>query len=164
MRRFVSWTPGPLPIPFYHAALSCPARGRLLLLPRAELAKDSVKRTFLEWPAERCDQRGGCRSCQRPSRWRGGGRFISGDYQLEREPGLPSYATKPERQVVSTVTLRACLHAIVMGPGLRILHIRKTPNWVASTGALRAAEIERASTIRVSAGSMMPSSQSRALA
>jgi len=40
-----------------------------------------------------------CRSCQRPSRWRGGGRFISGDYQLEREPGLPSYATKPERQV-----------------------------------------------------------------
>jgi hypothetical protein len=28
-------------------------------LPRAELAKDSVKRTFLEWPAERCDQRGG---------------------------------------------------------------------------------------------------------
>ena len=60
---------------------------------------------------------------------------------------------------------RILVDATGMGAGLRgIPHIRKTPNWVASTGALRAAEIESASTIRVSAGSMMPSSQSRALA
>ena len=43
-------------------------------------------------------------------------------------------------------------------------HIRKTPNRVGSIGALRLAEIDKASTIRVSAGSMMPSSHSRALA
>ena len=43
-------------------------------------------------------------------------------------------------------------------------HIRNTPNDVFSIGALRLAEIASASTRRVSAGSMMPSSQSRALA
>ena len=43
-------------------------------------------------------------------------------------------------------------------------HIRNTPNVVFSIGALRLAEIASASTRRVSAGSMMPSSQSRALA
>ncbi len=43
-------------------------------------------------------------------------------------------------------------------------HIRNTPNVVRSTGALRHAERASASTMRVSAGSMMPSSQSRAVA
>jgi hypothetical protein len=43
-------------------------------------------------------------------------------------------------------------------------HILKTPNLVSSMGALRAAEMPRPSTLRVSAGSMMPSSQRRALA
>jgi hypothetical protein len=45
-----------------------------------------------------------------------------------------------------------------------IRHIRNTPNRVDSIGALSAAEIDSASTSRVSAGSMMPSSHSRALA
>ena len=41
-------------------------------------------------------------------------------------------------------------------------YIRKMPNVVFSIGALSAAEIDRPSTVRVSAGSMMPSSHSRA--
>ncbi len=43
-------------------------------------------------------------------------------------------------------------------------HIRKTPNRVSSTGALRQAENASASTRRVSEGRIMPSSQSRAVA
>src|SRR5207253_5762207 len=43
-------------------------------------------------------------------------------------------------------------------------HIRKMPKRVGSIGALSAAEIDSPKTRRVSAGSMMPSSQSRALA
>ena len=43
-------------------------------------------------------------------------------------------------------------------------HIRKTPKRVGSVGALRLAEIANAKVIRVSAGSMTPSSHSRALA
>jgi hypothetical protein len=43
-------------------------------------------------------------------------------------------------------------------------YIRKTPNAVLAIGALSAAEIPSPSTIRVSAGAMMPSSQSLALA
>jgi hypothetical protein len=79
--------------------------------------------------------------------------------------GWPSYAANPERRVVRTGTLRVLLHATDTSPSFRgILHIRNTPKRVSSTGALSAAEIERASTIRVSAGSIMPSSQSRALA
>ena len=41
-------------------------------------------------------------------------------------------------------------------------YIRNTPNLVASIGRLSAAEIDRPKTVRVSAGSMMPSSQIRA--
>src|SRR5579864_3308040 len=43
-------------------------------------------------------------------------------------------------------------------------HIRNTPNVVRSTGRLSEAEMAIASTRRVSTGSMMPSSQIRALA
>jgi hypothetical protein len=43
-------------------------------------------------------------------------------------------------------------------------HIRNTPNFVSSTGALSAGGEASASTRRVSAGRMMPSSQSRAVA
>src|SRR5712691_11958869 len=42
-------------------------------------------------------------------------------------------------------------------------HIRKMPNVVSGIGAFSAAEIPSASTRRVSSGSMMPSSQSRAV-
>src|SRR3546814_17975389 len=43
-------------------------------------------------------------------------------------------------------------------------YILNTPNRVGSIGAFSAAESDRPSTIRVSAGSMMPSSHSRAVA
>ena len=43
-------------------------------------------------------------------------------------------------------------------------YMRKTPNRVGSIGALSAAERESPKTMRVSDGSMIPSSQSRALA
>jgi hypothetical protein len=43
-------------------------------------------------------------------------------------------------------------------------YIRNTPNVVGSIGALSAAERARPSTSRVRAGSMMPSSHSRAVA
>src|SRR5579859_1602942 len=43
------------------------------------------------------------------------------------------------------------------------VYIRKTPHRVSSIGALSAAEMPRPSTVCVSAGSMMPSSQSRAV-
>ena len=43
-------------------------------------------------------------------------------------------------------------------------YIRNTPKGVSSTGAFRLALNDSPSTIRVSAGSMMPSSQSLALA
>lgn len=42
-------------------------------------------------------------------------------------------------------------------------HMRKTPNWVSGIGALSAAAMPSPSTVRVSAGSMMPSSHSRAV-
>jgi hypothetical protein len=42
-------------------------------------------------------------------------------------------------------------------------YIRKTPNVVSGIGAFSAAEIPRARTRRVSSGSMIPSSQSRAV-
>ena len=42
-------------------------------------------------------------------------------------------------------------------------HIRKMPKVDSGTGAFSAAEIPSASTRRVSSGSMMPSSQSRAV-
>ena len=42
--------------------------------------------------------------------------------------------------------------------------MRKTPKVVSGIGALSAAEMPSASTRRVSSGSMMPSSQSRAVA
>ena len=45
----------------------------------------------------------------------------------------------------------------------RAAHIRNTPNFISGTGALSAAASARASTLRVSAGSMMPSSHSRAV-
>jgi hypothetical protein len=45
----------------------------------------------------------------------------------------------------------------------RTAYIRKTPNVVSGIGALSAAEIPNASTRRVSSGSMIPSSQSRAV-
>jgi hypothetical protein len=44
------------------------------------------------------------------------------------------------------------------------LHILKTPNLVSGIGALSAAEKHKARTRRVSAGVMMPSSHSRAVA
>jgi hypothetical protein len=44
------------------------------------------------------------------------------------------------------------------------VYIRKTPNFVFGMGALTAAASPRPSTMRVSAGSMMPSSQRRAVA
>ena len=43
-------------------------------------------------------------------------------------------------------------------------HIRKTPNFASGIGAFRLADSASASTRRVSAGSMTPSSHSRALA
>ncbi len=43
-------------------------------------------------------------------------------------------------------------------------HIRNTPNRVSATGAFSAADSDSASTRRVSAGSMIPSSHSRAVA
>jgi hypothetical protein len=43
-------------------------------------------------------------------------------------------------------------------------YIRNTPNFVSGIGALSAADSDSASTRRVSAGAMMPSSQSRAVA
>ena len=43
-------------------------------------------------------------------------------------------------------------------------HIRNTPNFGGGIGALRAAEMPSPSVMRVSAGSIMPSSHSRALA
>ena len=43
------------------------------------------------------------------------------------------------------------------------LYIRKTPNVVSGIGAFSAAEMPSASTRRVSSGSMIPSSQSRAV-
>src|ERR1051326_1589140 len=46
---------------------------------------------------------------------------------------------------------------------LRHPHILKTPNFVSAGGAFMAAEIPNARTMRVSAGSMMPSSQIRAV-
>jgi hypothetical protein len=49
LSRFLSWKPGPLPIPFYRAALSCCAKRCLLLLAWAELTKGSVKRSLLDW-------------------------------------------------------------------------------------------------------------------
>jgi hypothetical protein len=45
-----------------------------------------------------------------------------------------------------------------------VCYMRNTPNRVGSIGALSAAESPSASTVRVSAGSMIPSSHSRALA
>ena len=42
-------------------------------------------------------------------------------------------------------------------------YIRNTPNGVSGIGALRAADRPRPSTVRVSAGSMMPSSHRRAV-
>ena len=50
------------------------------------------------------------------------------------------------------------------GEYVRHHHIRNTPNFVGSIGAFSAAERERPSTRRVSAGSMIPSSHSRAVA
>jgi hypothetical protein len=44
-----------------------------------------------------------------------------------------------------------------------VVYILKTPNFVSSGGAFIAAEIPNARTIRVSAGSMIPSSQIRAV-
>ena len=49
-------------------------------------------------------------------------------------------------------------------PVLQTAHIRNTPNFVSGIGALSVAEKHSASTRRVSAGAMMPSSQSRAVA
>jgi len=45
-----------------------------------------------------------------------------------------------------------------------MVYIRNTPKRVSSIGALSAAEIPNPSTMRVSAGSITPSSHSRALA
>ncbi len=45
----------------------------------------------------------------------------------------------------------------------RCRYIRNTPNGVDGIGALRAADSPRPSTIRVSTGSMIPSSQRRAV-
>ena len=47
--------------------------------------------------------------------------------------------------------------------GVRHDYIRKTPKVVSGTGALAAAASPSASTWRVSSGSMIPSSQSRAV-
>ena len=49
-------------------------------------------------------------------------------------------------------------------PVLQTAHIRNTPNFVSGIGALSVAEKHSASTRRVSAGAMMPSSQRRAVA
>jgi hypothetical protein len=47
---------------------------------------------------------------------------------------------------------------------LNKVYIRNTPKRVGSIGALKPAEIANARVIRVSTGSMIPSSHSRALA
>jgi len=49
-------------------------------------------------------------------------------------------------------------------PLLQSHHIRNTPNFGGGIGALRAAEMPSPRVMRVSAGSMIPSSHSRALA
>ena len=56
------------------------------------------------------------------------------------------------------------LAAIGDQDGAEHRHIRNRPNRLGSMGALRAADRPRPRTMRVSAGSMMPSSQSRAVA
>jgi len=56
----------------------------------------------------------------------------------------------------------APLAAGLIGPPVR--YIRKTPNRVSGIGALRVADMASDSTLRVSAGSMTPSSQRRAVA
>ena len=59
-------------------------------------------------------------------------------------------------------TPRRCPSTIRNDPGRPDTHIRKTPNLPRSMGALRAAEMASASTVRVWGGSITPSSQRRA--
>ena len=59
-------------------------------------------------------------------------------------------------------TPRRCTSTIRNDPWRPDTHIRKTPNLPRSMGALRAAEMASASTVRVWGGSITPSSQSRA--
>ena len=73
--------------------------------------------------------------------------------------------------IVDVLVGSPALHAGVRRPA-DVLHaallawryIRNTPNLVASTGLFSAAEIASPSTLRVSAGSITPSSHNRALA
>ena len=69
------------------------------------------------------------------------------------DPGVPAGPGHADRDLAPVVDQQGADH-----------HIRNTPKRVSSTGAFKAAESERASTSRVSAGSMMPSSHSRAVA
>ena len=74
------------------------------------------------------------------------------------------WASKESRRAkVKSRDSRTALHRSL--PAYRLpFYIRKTPKRVSSMGALRLAEMPRASVRRVSRGSMMPSSHSRALA
>ena len=72
----------------------------------------------------------------------------------------PSLALPPEGRGDACSAARVRDGSVVMVTS----HIRNTPKRVGSTGALSAAESDRPSTVRVSAGSMMPSSHSRAVA
>ena len=58
----------------------------------------------------------------------------------------------------------ALVHAAVIHERAGMLYIRNTPKRVSGIGAFSDADRPSASTVRVSAGSMMPSSHSRALA
>src|SRR6185312_5088955 len=64
-------------------------------------------------------------------------------------------------RVVIGLGLAKLSQALLRLPAEQPHHIRKTPNVVSGMGALRDAEMPRASTRRVSRGSMMPSSQRR---
>ena len=53
--------------------------------------------------------------------------------------------------------------ALAAGGAEATVHIRNTPNFMGGIGAFRLADRASARTVRVSAGSMTPSSQSRAV-
>lgn len=78
--------------------------------------------------------------------------------------------TASSAKVLPHVVFDKCLEfavlqiAVLPGPSrMAIGHIRNTPTRRSGNGALSDAAIARASTVRVSAGSMMPSSHNRAV-
>ncbi|MNW14868.1 hypothetical protein D3C71_2132170 [compost metagenome] len=76
-------------------------------------------------------------------------------------------AISPRLAISKVSNMNVILAVILLELRARIArwrYMRKTPNLVSSMGAFNAADKARPSTRRVSAGAMMPSSQSRAVA